>query len=1128
MSIQPFNRFLTRLFNQGLPPQSPIRLKFRQASLNQLLIIPFVLQICAAVGLTGYLSFRSGQQAIEDLSGQLRNEVTERVRDRIQTYIQVPQQLNQFNAQAVSMGILDFQKFPEAQLYFWRQVQTYETISHIGFGNPQGQYTRVGWVNRLSVEENPQIAEQLIPGGGALNYFDIDQDGKRIKLTKSAPNYDIRKRPSYQAGLEKGQPTWSKVFSNFGNNLLQIYASYPVYRDRQLLGVLVCGLGLNQISEFLHPLKIGRSGQVFIIEPTGDLVATSVKDQPVLIEVGKELKRVQAVDSQNPLIHASSTFLQQRFGKLTNIKKNAQLDFLLGQERQFVQVSPFTDQYGLDWLIVVTVPEADFMEQINANTRTTILLCIAAFGVAIALGILTVRLITRPILRVTKASEDIASGNLEQYVAAKGIIELKKLASAFNRMAEQLRESFKMLESQNEDLKHLDQLKNEFLANTSHELRTPLNGIIGIAESLIDGATGKLSPATENNLSLIAASGRRLSNLVNDILDFSKLRHNNLELRLQSVDLRAITNIVLTLSQPLAAQKGLQLINAISPELPPVEADENRLQQILHNLVGNAIKFTPSGQVEVSVAPEKKDYLAITIADTGIGIPEDKFDRIFQSFEQAEGSTAREYGGTGLGLTITKQLVELHRGEIRVESQFGKGSKFTFTLPIFQGQAESKPEVAIIKDFQPLEIVSTNNGTSPTNQEKLFKVLIVDDEPINRQVLVNNLSLYNYAITEASNGQEALEVIEQGFIPDLILLDLMMPRMTGYEVCQKIRDRFPAYELPIVMLTAKNQVADIVEGFESGANDYLAKPIQKQEMLARIRTHISLSQLTLAYGRFVPRNFLKFLKKESIIDLQLGDQVQQEMTVMFSDIRSFTTLSESMTPQENFNFLNSYLSQVSPVIRQHRGFIDKYIGDAIMALFPDSANDALQAAIAMQKQLAIYNEQRQQQGEVPIAIGIGLHTGNLMLGTIGESERMETTVISDAVNLASRLEDLTKLYGAGILISHKTLCCLDYSEEQNFRFLDRVMVKGKKSSVAVFEVYDGDAPEQKRLKKQTQARFEIAVFMYYQKQFEEAQTIFQDVAQINPQDKAAWLYVKRCQQYQQYGLLEEWENGTSF
>ena len=577
---------------------------------------------------------------------------------------------------------------------------------------------------------------------------------------------------------------------------------------------------------------------------------------------------------------------------------------------------------------------------------------------------------------------------------------------------------------------------------------------------------------------------------------------------------------------------------------PPAAADEDRLQQILHNLVGNAIKFTPVGTVTVSAEvvigseqlpitdyqlPTANYQLAITVSDTGIGIPTDKFDRIFESFEQAEGSTAREYGGTGLGLAVTKQLVELHGGKINVKSQLGLGSQFTFTLPESTVKAESTPEINPSKynpDLELLTSITSKNLDPKISNEKQFKVLIVDDEPINRQVLINNLSLYNYAITEASNGQEALTAMENGFIPDLILLDLMMPQMTGYEVCQKIRARFPTYELPIVMLTAKNQVADIVEGFESGANDYLSKPIQKQEMLARIKTHISLAKLTLAYSRFVPRNFLKFLEKESIIDVQIGDQVQQEMTVMFSDIRSFTTLSESMTPQENFNFINSYLSQVSPVIRQHKGFIDKYIGDAIMALFPESANDAVQAAIAMQKQVAIYNKQRQQEDELPVAIGIGLHTGNLMLGTIGESERMETTVIADAVNLASRLEGLTKLYGAGILISHNTLCCLEYSQEQCFRFLDRVMVKGKKSAVAVFEVYDGDPANIKQLKTQTQARFEVAVFLYYQQQFEEAQGIFQEILQINPQDKAAILYVKRCQKYQQYGVPEGWDGVT--
>jgi two-component system sensor histidine kinase ChiS len=399
----------------------------------------------------------------------------------------------------------------------------------------------------------------------------------------------------------------------------------------------------------------------------------------------------------------------------------------------------------------------------------------------------------------------------------------------------------------------------------------------------------------------------------------------------------------------------------------------------------------------------------------------------------------------------------------------------------------------------------------------------VDDEPVNLQVLVNHLSLQNYAITQASNGMEALAVMQNGFKPDLILLDVMMPHMTGYEVCQKIREHFPPNELPVVFLTARNQVSDLVEGLDSGANDYLTKPIYKNELLARIKTHIHLSKINIAYSRFVPREFLRFLDKESIVDVKLGDQVHKEMTILFSDIRDFTSLSENMSPKENFNFINSYLSRVSPVIRNHNGFIDKYIGDAIMALFPESAQNAVKAAIAMQQQVSLYNTHRLSNGYAPIAIGVGLHTGSLMLGTVGEKERMDTTVIADAVNLASRLEGLTKLYGAGIVISEQTLSRLDEPQAFSCRFLGRVRVKGKKAPVAVFEVYDGDPQPLIDLKTQTRADFEQGVYLYHQEQFSQAQAIFQQVLQTNEQDKAARLYIKRCEQLQTYGSSNEWD-----
>ncbi|MCJ8280059.1 MAG: ATP-binding protein, partial [Rivularia sp. ALOHA_DT_140] len=508
------------------------------------------------------------------------------------------------------------------------------------------------------------------------------------------------------------------------------------------------------------------------------------------------------------------------------------------------------------------------------------------------------------------------------------------MANSFNNMAHQLHESFESLENKNQELERLDKLKDEFLANTSHELRTPLNGMIGIAESMIDGAAGEITPLQQKNLSMVAGSGHRLLELVNDILDFAKLKNQGIELQQKSVGIYSLVDVVLAFSQSLVGEKDLKLVNSVPDNLPLAYADEHRLEQILFNIIGNSIKFTESGKVEVSAQENDKQQLRITITDTGIGIPKEKHEKIFESFEQADGSTAREYGGTGLGLAVTKQLVELHGGQIWVESEVGQGSSFSFTLPVVDGkitkiQPNKPAKYKLSKKTAFKSKAKTNNITplstnSPSNIDFItekalvnskFHILIVDDEPVNLQVLNNHLSLQKYQFTQALNGKDALNVVENGEKIDLILLDIMMPKMSGYKVCEKIREKYPAHQLPVVMLTAKNQVTDIVTGFKFGANDYLTKPFNKDELLTRIKSHLKLSQTSKSYGRFVPHEYLKFLSKESIIDVELGDHVSKEMAVMFSDIRSFTTISESMTPQENFDFVNHYLRQVSPVIR---------------------------------------------------------------------------------------------------------------------------------------------------------------------------------------------------------------------
>ncbi|MEZ2235137.1 AAA family ATPase [Microcoleus sp.] len=287
--------------------------------------------------------------------------------------------------------------------------------------------------------------------------------------------------------------------------------------------------------------------------------------------------------------------------------------------------------------------------------------------------------------------------------------------------------------------------------------------------------------------------------------------------------------------------------------------------------------------------------------------------------------------------------------------------------------------------------------------------------------------------------------------------------------------------------------------------------IQNSKLYTEVReSEKMLAQLNKAYERFVPSQFLQFLDKSSIIDVQLGDQVQLEMSVLFSDIRDFTTLSESMTPEDNFRFINSYLSRMEPVINQNNGFIDKYIGDAIMALFSGDANNAVNAGIAMLYRLAEYNQNRANSGYAPIQIGIGINTGSLMLGTVGGPNRMDGTVISDAVNLASRVEGLTKNYGVSLLITQETYSRLENPSKYAIRSLDTVKVKGKSEAVTVYEVFDCDRPEIKDGKLATLELFAEALAIYSEGKFAEAGRLFAECWHQNQGDGVAKIYWERC------------------
>lgn len=519
----------------------------------------------------------------------------------------------------------------------------------------------------------------------------------------------------------------------------------------------------------------------------------------------------------------------------------------------------------------------------------------------------------------------------------------------------------------NQRLRQLDKFKDEILANTSHELRTPLNGIIGLADSLRDGSSGEMSEAARKDLNSIVNCGKRLNSLINDILDYSKLKNKTLEMHRSQVDFHDLTDQVLKLSRPLTSQKKIALINEVPANFPRFPADENRLRQILHNLIGNAIKFTPAGQISIK-AQDKDNEVAISVADTGIGIPQNRLEQIFEAFEQADTSAERDFGGTGLGLAITRRLVNLHGGSIKVSSAVGQGTTFTFTLPKEVEEdlsAAEPPSTPIVKEEPKPEKISLDAYFDEAEEQeeappvpKAFAakgkghILIVDDEPVNRKVLLNYLTPQGYNLTEVGSGQEAVDLVEKGITFDLILLDIMMPRMSGYDVCRAIRKKFSPNELPILFLSAKNQTGDLLEGFYAGANDYLAKPIAKPELLARVNTHLELLDVNRHLEQKVEERTVELRdKNQKILEQKQELIAKQRQLVMQEKMASIGTLTAGIAHEINnpVNFAHGSVQNLVADLDRFKAFFFDLAG-------PDADEEIVEAFTDKMKPLFDHSE----------------------------------------------------------------------------------------------------------------------------------------------------------------------------
>ncbi|ETT50121.1 hybrid sensor histidine kinase/response regulator [Paenibacillus sp. FSL H7-689] len=424
----------------------------------------------------------------------------------------------------------------------------------------------------------------------------------------------------------------------------------------------------------------------------------------------------------------------------------------------------------------------------------------------------------------------------------------------FKKYFRNVRENMKL----NTELQKGDKIKDQFLANTSHELRTPLHGIINIAHNVITREKNRLDERSLEDMELLITIGRRMSHLLGDLLDVVRLKEHRIELRQGPLSIQSVVPGVIAMLQFMAERKPVRLHMEILESFPQVMADEERLVQILYNLLHNALKHTEEGRISVS-AEIREGHALIHVTDTGIGMDEDTRMRIFLPYEQ--GSYGISDGqGIGLGLNICKELVELHGGALTVRSELGKGSVFSFDLPLADvaaDQAQSQlpliwEQAAEMMEDAPSGFLLPRQGMgdaealataemAPLLKEGRATILAVDDDPVNLDVLVSILSTEPYDITTAGSGQEAMELLGTRQW-DLLITDVMMPNMSGYELTQKVREQFSMSELPVLLLTARSQPPDIYTGFASGANDYVTKPVDAVELKYRIRALTMLNQ----------------------------------------------------------------------------------------------------------------------------------------------------------------------------------------------------------------------------------------------------------------------------------------------
>ncbi|WP_341526889.1 ATP-binding protein [Nostoc sp. UHCC 0302] len=714
--------------------------------LQLVLIVPFVLQIFGAVGLVGYLSFKNGQKAVNDLADQLMNRTSAMVNQHLNSYLSIPHKLNQINADAIQMGLLDVRDRKTLGKYFWKQMQAYD-LSYIGIGLTTGEGAGAARYDGKTVTIDDWGSK--LPNNSYTYATDNQGDRTHVITIFDWDNFNM---PWYTQPVKAGKPVWSQIFTwNYPNHpYIVASGGQPIYNaQHQLLGMVGTDIHLLKLSEFLRRLDVSRTGQVFIMERNGMLIANSSTQQPFTL-VKDNIQRLKATESKDPTVQGIAKQIEQNFKGFQSITKPKKLKLDWQGKPHFVYVTPWRDQYGLDWLVVVSVPEQAFMAQIDANTHTTILLCLGALAVATVMGYFTSGWIIHPILRLNRASQVMASGNLNQVVDVSNIQELNTLAHSFNYMAGQLQQSFTALENSKAELENrveertaelkttLSELQRtqaqvvqsekmsslgQLVAGVAHEINNPVNFIHGNISHLNEYTQDLLRMIylyqqrhssddpeiaaladeidleflvedLQKMLSSMKMGTDRIRNIVLSLRNFSRMD----EAEFKAVDIHeGIESTLLILQYRLKDKPEYPAIEIIRDygNLPQVECYAGQLNQVLMNVLVNAIDALEDANAQRTYEQIKENPGRINIrtsVNNSQWVEIAIADNGLGMPEQVKNRifdpffTTKVVGkGTGMGMAISYQIIiEKHGGKFECFSTLGQGSEFIIKLPIQQ------------------------------------------------------------------------------------------------------------------------------------------------------------------------------------------------------------------------------------------------------------------------------------------------------------------------------------------------------------------------------------------------------------------------------------------------------------